>query len=240
MSAPRKRTSHTGSEAHLSSRASYVAVLVAVAFLSIPLLQTWSIGTESLSSFAGDSDGLGTANSPMNQSMAGGGNAKHWDWANYADNEGFVDVIVSSSTGSSKALDIFKHWKTGGFSRAFNGFTARVALDVLAEYSSTQDSSLIVYPDVLMNATMSESVYQVGADQVWMMTDASGDTVRGTGVVVAIIDTGIDYTHPDLGEGSGLPTRSLEGMTSSTATATLWMTMVMARTLQALSPRAAG
>jgi subtilisin family serine protease len=62
-----------------------------------------------------------------------------------------------------------------------------------------------VYPDYEVHALLNESVPLISADQVWAMHDANGRPVTGQGIRVAVIDTGIDYTHPDLGGcfGSG-------------------------------------
>ena len=43
----------------------------------------------------------------------------------------------------------------------------------------------------------------VGAPQVWQMKDAKGNPIDGTGELIGIIDTGIDYKDPDLGGGFG-------------------------------------
>ena len=50
-----------------------------------------------------------------------------------------------------------------------------------------------------------------GAPQVWERTDADGAPVKGEGRTVAIIDTGIDYTLPDLGAGFGPGHRVVDG-----------------------------
>jgi len=56
-----------------------------------------------------------------------------------------------------------------------------------------------VYPDYQVHVTLPQSVPLIGADSVWNLEDANGQPVTGRDIRVAVIDTGIDYTHPDLG-----------------------------------------
>lgn len=140
-----------------------------------------------------------------------------WDWEAYADDEGYVDVIVSVRADhsslvasetlgramSSVVMDGDGMQMKQMYSHAFSGFSARVTLDKIAEIESESAGQLYLYPDLPVNATLTESVYQIGADQLWARQDSYGTSVTGVGVVVSIIDTGVDYRHPDLGGDLG-------------------------------------
>jgi subtilisin family serine protease len=56
-----------------------------------------------------------------------------------------------------------------------------------------------IYLNHKVYATLDSSVPLIGAPALWSAIDSSGNQVTGQGIKVAIIDTGIDYTHPDLG-----------------------------------------
>lgn len=60
-----------------------------------------------------------------------------------------------------------------------------------------------VYPDSPMRASVDPDVSITNAPQVWQTSDPSGRPDQGSGETVAVIDTGIDYNHPDLGSGFG-------------------------------------
>ena len=46
---------------------------------------------------------------------------------------------------------------------------------------------------------LDKSVPLIGADLVWKKTNSQSQLLLGTGIRIGVIDTGIDYTHPDLG-----------------------------------------
>ncbi|WP_100656543.1 S8 family peptidase [Alteromonas flava] len=59
--------------------------------------------------------------------------------------------------------------------------------------------------------SLAESVPLVGAPDVWAMTDSNEQSLQGDGITVAIIDTGIDYTHPALGGCFGAECKVTDG-----------------------------
>jgi subtilisin family serine protease len=85
------------------------------------------------------------------------------------------------------------------FDTLFSGIAATVDRKALPEIRRLPNV-VAVYPDVEVRAQLAQSVPMIGANAVWATYGVSG-----LGVKVAIIDTGIDYTHPDLGScfGSG-------------------------------------
>lgn len=59
------------------------------------------------------------------------------------------------------------------------------------------------YPDRKMHVLVDKSIPLINTPAVWQLKDSEGDYVTGKGVVVAVFDTGVNYSHPDLGGGFG-------------------------------------
>ncbi|MGD0178096.1 MAG: S8 family serine peptidase [Candidatus Bathyarchaeia archaeon] len=81
----------------------------------------------------------------------------------------------------------------------FTGHVAsmRLPMSVLPQVASLDFVSHISYPRML-SPSLDKSVPDILADQVWStVRDANGNLVNGTGVVVGIVDSGIDLTHKD-------------------------------------------
>ena len=91
------------------------------------------------------------------------------------------------------------------FERIYSGASVTVPRADVARIAHL-DYVASVHTDGTMHAYLSESVTKIGADKVW-----STYGIRGKGVTVAVIDTGIDYTHHALGGGFGPGARVIGG-----------------------------
>ena len=97
---------------------------------------------------------------------------------------------ISSTSGASPKI-------TREFSTAFNGFAVSGITIAAAQKALASMPGISVFPDVSVRASLSESVKIIRASEVWQ--PAQGLGLDGTGTTIGIIDTGVDYTHPDLG-----------------------------------------
>jgi subtilisin family serine protease len=91
------------------------------------------------------------------------------------------------------------------YSRLWNGLAVRLPAGKTAAVRALPGVAA-VYPDVEVEATLDQSVPSTHAPEVW-----STYGYRGAGTVIAIIDTGIDYEHPDLGGCLGAGCKVLGG-----------------------------
>ncbi len=58
---------------------------------------------------------------------------------------------------------------------------------------------------------LDESIGEVRASSVWPLVDANNNFITGIGKRIAIIDTGVDYRHPDLGSCFGVNCKVIGG-----------------------------
>lgn len=113
-------------------------------------------------------------------------------------------VIASLQAGGLVVRSIRRH------TYLFNGFLALAPADRIKELAAVPGVRSVSL-DRRVRATLADSVPLIGAPTLWAMTDPSGRPVRGAGIRVAIIDTGVDYTHPDLGGCFGSGCRVVAG-----------------------------
>jgi subtilisin family serine protease len=81
----------------------------------------------------------------------------------------------------------------------FAGWISEEGLEILKE----SDLVEAVYSEKYLHTSLSESVPLINADDVWSTISASSGNVTGQGQTICVVDTGIDYNHPDLGGGFG-------------------------------------
>jgi len=74
----------------------------------------------------------------------------------------------------------------------FNGLSVRIP-PRLVPYIEKLPFVKRVFPDVKVKALLKDSLPLIGLDKVWRIKNLTGKNVT-----VAVIDTGIDYNHPDL------------------------------------------
>ena len=83
------------------------------------------------------------------------------------------------------------------YERVLNGFSIELLeseVDMLRELKEIKRVDKVVN----YTANLDSSVPFIGGGEMRSILDAEGERVTGKGVKVAVIDTGIDYTHPDL------------------------------------------
>ena len=95
-----------------------------------------------------------------------------------------------------------KFKKTHDYSIVLNGISVEIPKNQADEIRSLPGVKS-VYPDQTVHGNVSESVPLIGAPDVWSKQDSEGTNVTGKGVTVAVIDSGVNYTHPDLGGAFG-------------------------------------
>jgi parallel beta-helix repeat protein len=88
------------------------------------------------------------------------------------------------------------------FKNVFNGFSADIFRSDIEKIKNLPHVKA-VYPDSVVSIALQDGVPLINATEVWQMKDSNNKFVTGENITVAIIDTGIDYTHPDLGGGFG-------------------------------------
>ncbi|CAK8717765.1 hypothetical protein GMJAKD_06980 [Candidatus Electrothrix aarhusensis] len=115
-------------------------------------------------------------------------------------------------TGQNQAIN---SWKANSlvtkvnarFDMLVNGVAVKATGKHIKEIAK-QPGIAAVYPDYVLHVNLADSVPLIGTPDVWDMYDADGNPVTGSGMRVAVIDTGIDYTHTAFGSCPAINTGS--------------------------------
>ncbi|UCF07299.1 MAG: S8 family serine peptidase, partial [Thermoplasmata archaeon] len=96
------------------------------------------------------------------------------------------------------------------YTSLFNGMAIELPkehLDDLSEFPGI----IGVHEDGPVYPHLSDTVPLIKADYVWLEENETGHSITGKDVLVSVIDSGIDYTHPALGGGFGPGFRVIGG-----------------------------
>jgi subtilisin family serine protease len=114
-----------------------------------------------------------------------------------------ISGFLSKITGH--AIDNSELKVLNDYEKVFNGVALNISAEEAKEIEKV-DGVKSVQPNYEVKAMLMDSVPLINADDVWLL-DSEGnscassgkDCLTGKGISIAIIDTGVDYTHPDLG-----------------------------------------
>lgn len=88
------------------------------------------------------------------------------------------------------------------FQKIFNGISIELKGKDIGKLLELRDVKH-VYENKKFKADLYNALDIMGAEKVWNLNSATGTSFTGKGIIVGVIDTGIDYNNPDLGGGFG-------------------------------------
>lgn len=113
--------------------------------------------------------------------------------------KGSLESALGRSLAGAGALSAGKSGSVKRLKAAFNGF---VLSDISFEEAAAKLKGIPgvkVHRNTRVRIALDTSVPYIGASQVWSSFQQAGKPIDGTGITIGIIDTGVDYKHPDLG-----------------------------------------
>jgi minor extracellular serine protease Vpr len=102
------------------------------------------------------------------------------------------------------------------FTYIFNGVGVRMPGSAVPKVSGMVGVRAVTLNRERVYLNLDNSIPFTGAPAIWQTADASGRNIQGEGVTVAIIDTGIDWTHPALGGFAKAPNEKVTYIASFT------------------------
>lgn len=94
--------------------------------------------------------------------------------------------------------------------KIINGISADLDLESLSALESSADVKKVEL-DGEMKAFLDTSLDQIRVKDVWGLVSSGGQSLTGVGQKIAILDTGVDYTHPDFGGCLGATCKVIGG-----------------------------
>ncbi|MFZ5815885.1 MAG: S8 family serine peptidase [Bacillota bacterium] len=94
---------------------------------------------------------------------------------------------------------------THRFTEAFNGVSVWMPGRAVPEVAAMAGVRAVTLNQERVYLTLDQSVPFTGAPRIWERKGPDGLPVRGEGMIVAVIDTGVDWTHPALGGFAEVP-----------------------------------
>ncbi len=96
------------------------------------------------------------------------------------------------------------------YTQIYNGVALRILRKSLDSIKQLPDV-VQIYKEKEFHICLDDSIPLINADDVWEIQNSTGSTITGKDVTVAVIDTGVDYSHPDLGGGYGVGYKVIGG-----------------------------
>jgi subtilisin family serine protease len=112
---------------------------------------------------------------------------------------GSTSVVVAGPAGTSAVT--MPH----DFTVVFNGVGVLMPGRLVAEVAQMAGVRAVTHNHERVYLNMNKSIAYTGAPQIWSRLDSAGRALKGEGVTVAVIDTGIDWTHPEFGGFANAP-----------------------------------
>jgi len=126
-------------------------------------------------------------------------------------NEYRTNLLNVQNTLKTKIKQLVPSSKViGEYKNVFNGFALDISdqeIQKIKQLPEVKKVSLNYEAEINLN----DAVPLINADDVWQLQDSSGNNITGKDITIAIIDTGMDYTHPDLGGCFGPNCKVVDG-----------------------------